>query len=57
MKHNLAPYGKDQVWLMEELDRQGYQDLKKITLATLSDSGILTILPKHNNNSKRSSLM
>ncbi|WP_394920662.1 DUF421 domain-containing protein [uncultured Robinsoniella sp.] len=57
MKHNLAPYGKDQTWLMEELNRQGYQDQKKITLATLSDSGILTVLPKHNNNSKRSSLM
>lgn len=57
MKHNLVPYGKDHAWLMEELNRQGYPDPKKITLATLSDSGILTILPKHNNNSKRSSLM
>lgn len=46
MKQNLKGAGKEEKWLRAELSRQRYSHLKDVFLATLTESGKLTVFPR-----------
>ena len=43
LERNLTDAGYSRPWLMSELDKAGYQDIKKVMLATVDDTGRLNV--------------
>ncbi|NLW69644.1 MAG: DUF421 domain-containing protein [Eubacteriaceae bacterium] len=53
MKNNIDAMGKNEEWLLGELNKQGYHDTKDIMLATLNDKGVLNIYKSNEEETKK----
>jgi uncharacterized membrane protein YcaP (DUF421 family) len=47
MSNNLKIALKDEAWLLNEINKQGYDDYSKILLATLDINGKLTVYERN----------
>lgn len=57
LQGNLKEFHKDAQWLMEQLRKQGVDQIKNVGLATMNEQGVLSLYLKDDNQTKRSSFI